>query len=63
MINIIGVVSINMDLVVRTTHILILGETVLGIDFSTFLGWMGANLAVAAAGQGTSVVFIGRVCD
>jgi ribokinase len=63
MAKIIVVGSINMDLVVRAPHIPIPGETVLGSDFGTFPGGKGANQAVAAARQGASVAFIGRVGD
>ena len=55
--------SINMDLVVRAPRIPIPGETVLGQGFSTYPGGKGANQAVAAARQGASVKFIGRVGD
>ena len=50
-----------MDMVVRTPHIPLPGETVLGSDFRTFPGGKGANQAVAAARQGARVTFIGRV--
>jgi len=61
MAKIITVGSINMDLVVRAPHIPIPGETVLGSNFDTFPGGKGANQAVAAARQGASTAFIGRV--
>lgn len=61
MARIIVVGSLNMDLVVRASHIPIPGETVLGSDFGTFPGGKGANQAVAAARQGASVTFVGRV--
>jgi len=61
--NIVVVGSINMDLVVRASRIPIPGETVLGRDFGTYPGGKGANQAVAAARQGASVNFIGRVGD
>lgn len=61
MANILVLGSVNMDLVVRTTHIPLPGETVLGSDFRTFPGGKGANQAVAAARQGAKVAFIGRV--
>ena len=61
MVSILVLGSINMDLVVRTPHIPLPGETVLGSDFRTFPGGKGANQAVAAARQGAKVTFIGRV--
>jgi len=61
MVRIFVIGSINMDLVVRAPHIAIPGETVLGSDFGTFPGGKGANQAVAAARQGASVTFVGRV--
>lgn len=53
--------SINMDLVVRTPHHPVPGETVLGREFMTFPGGKGANQAVAAARLGVDVKMIGRV--
>ncbi len=53
--------SINMDLVVTTSHIPAPGETVLGGSFSTMHGGKGANQAVAAARAGASVVMVGRL--
>ena len=38
--------SLNMDLVVRTPHMPVPGETVLGNDFQTIPGGKGANQAV-----------------
>jgi ribokinase len=61
MAKIIVVGSINMDLVVRTPHIPVPGQTVLGRDFRMFPGGKGANQAVAAARQGASVTLIGRL--
>lgn len=61
MAHIIVVGSLNMDLVVRTQHLPLPGETVLGSDFQTIPGGKGANQAVGAARLGTQVTMIGRV--
>lgn len=53
--------SINMDLVVRTSHIPVGGQTVSGRDFATVAGGKGANQAVAVARLGEPAVMIGRV--
>ncbi len=53
--------SINMDLVVTTSHIPEAGETVLGDSFSTLPGGKGANQAVAAARAGAAVAMVGRL--
>ncbi len=50
-----------MDLVIRTHHIPLPGETVLGSEFGAFPGGKGANQAIAAARQGANVTFLGRV--
>ena len=55
--------SINMDLVCRTPHMPVGGETILGSDFVTIPGGKGANQAVAAARLGGDVHMIGRVGD
>jgi ribokinase len=55
--------SINMDLVVRSPHIPVPGETILGSDFVTVPGGKGANQAVAAAQLGLPVHLIGAVGD
>lgn len=55
--------SINLDLVVVTTRIPSVGETVLGTDFQTHPGGKGANQAVAAARLGYPVQMIGRLGD
>jgi len=53
--------SINMDLVVHTSHIPKRGETIMGQRFNTFFGGKGANQAVAIAKLGHSVAMIGKV--
>ncbi len=53
--------SLNMDLNVRTPHLPVPGETVIGSDFTTAPGGKGANQAVAAARLGASVAMVGRV--
>jgi ribokinase len=53
--------SINMDLVVRVTHLPEPGETILGHDYQTIPGGKGANQAVAAARLGAQVDMVGRV--
>jgi ribokinase len=59
--HIIIVGSINMDLVVRSPHLPLPGETILGSGFATFPGGKGANQAVAAARLGAPVIMVGRV--
>ncbi len=53
--------SSNMDLVVRSSRIPVVGETVLGGDFIMVPGGKGANQAVAAAKLGAHVHFIARL--
>jgi ribokinase len=55
--------SINMDLVVRSAHIPVPGETILGSDFVAVPGGKGANQAVAAAKLGTPTRLVGAVGD
>ncbi|MCP4420675.1 MAG: ribokinase [Chloroflexi bacterium] len=55
--------SLNMDLIARSPHIPVPGETVLGSGFSTAAGGKGANQAVAAARLGAQVTMVGRVGD
>src|SRR4051812_45317692 len=50
-----------MDLVCRTPHMPVGGETILGSEFLTIPGGKGANQAVAAARLGGDVHMIGRV--
>ena len=53
--------SLNMDLIVRSPHIPIPGETVLGNAFGTAAGGKGANQAVAASRLGAQVTMVGCV--
>ncbi|MBX3239082.1 MAG: ribokinase [Chitinophagaceae bacterium] len=53
--------SSNMDMVVKTDHIPVPGETVLSGSFFMNPGGKGANQAVAAARLGAEVVFISRL--
>jgi len=53
--------SLNMDLVISSPKIPILGETVLGKDFITIPGGKGANQAVAAARLGGKVCMAGCI--
>lgn len=53
--------SLITDLVTRALRLPQPGETVLGDDFSTFLGGKGINQAIVAARQGAKVTMIGRV--
>jgi len=53
--------SLNMDLVITTPKVPVMGETVLGSGFMTVPGGKGANQAVAAAKLGGNVTMIGCV--
>jgi len=53
--------SLNMDLVITTPKVPVMGETVLGSGFLTVPGGKGANQAVAAAKLGGNVTMIGCV--
>lgn len=53
--------SLNMDLVVRSPHLPVPGETILGTQFDPLSGGKGANQAVAAARQQVETWMIGRV--
>lgn len=53
--------SLNMDLVVNTPRVPVLGETILGSGFMTAPGGKGANQAVAAAKLGGRVHMVGCV--
>lgn len=52
-----------MDLVVKSSRIPAIGETILGGDFVMVPGGKGANQAVAAAKLGAEVCFIARLGD
>lgn len=58
--NIVVIGSSNTDMVVKTSHLPIPGETVLGGDFFMNAGGKGANQAVAAARYGNRVVFVAK---
>lgn len=53
--------SLNIDLVVNTPRVPVLGETILGSGFFTAPGGKGANQAVAAARLGGHVSMVGCV--
>jgi ribokinase len=55
--------SLNVDLVVSTTHLPESGETVIGGRFALHHGGKGGNQAVAAARLGAPTSFIGAVGD
>lgn len=61
MTDILVVGSINADLVVRAPRFPAPGETLSGEDLKIIPGGKGANQAVAAARQGSSVAMVGRV--
>lgn len=58
--NIVVIGSSNTDMVVKTSHLPVPGETVLGGDFFMNAGGKGANQAVAAARYGNRVVFVAK---
>ncbi len=60
-VRIVVVGSSNIDLVVKSPRIPVVGETVLGGDFIMVPGGKGANQAVAAATLGAHVQFIARL--
>jgi ribokinase len=53
--------SSNMDLVVKSERIPVVGETILGGDFIMVPGGKGANQAVAAAKLGAEVFFVAKL--
>ena len=55
--------SSNMDLVVKSARIPVVGETILGGDFIMTPGGKGANQAVAAAKLGAEVYFVAKLGD
>ncbi|MBE6220426.1 MAG: ribokinase [Rikenellaceae bacterium] len=61
--NIIVIGSSNTDMVVKTSHLPVGGETVLGGDFFMNAGGKGANQAVAASRYGNRVVFVAKTGD
>ena len=61
MADILVVGSLNADLVVRAPRFPQPGETISGEDLHIIPGGKGANQAVAAARQGTTVAMVGRV--
>lgn len=60
---IIVVGSVNMDMVVKTDHIPVPGETMLGGSFFMNPGGKGANQAVSVARLGGDVLFITKIGD
>jgi ribokinase len=52
--------SSNTDMLIKTSHLPVPGETILGGTFIMNAGGKGANQAVAAARLGGNVVFIGK---
>ncbi|MEI7556847.1 ribokinase [Candidatus Chlorohelix sp.] len=60
-IEIVVVGSLNMDLVVRSPHLPVPGETILGNSFATYEGGKGFNQAIAARRAGGQVAFVGKV--
>ncbi|QHI68538.1 ribokinase [Tichowtungia aerotolerans] len=55
--------SSNTDMVVKSNHLPVPGETILGGEFLMNPGGKGANQAVAARRLGAEVVFVARVGD
>ncbi len=55
--------SFNTDMIVKTSRIPAIGETVIGGEFTMAPGGKGANQAVSAAKAGGAVTFIARVGD
>jgi ribokinase len=55
--------SSNTDMVIKTSHLPVPGETILGGVFMMNAGGKGANQAVAAARLGGNVVFIAKTGD
>ncbi|MBQ0006437.1 MAG: ribokinase, partial [Alistipes sp.] len=53
--------SSNTDMIVKSSHLPLPGETVLGGKFFTAQGGKGANQAVAAARLGGHVTFVAKV--
>jgi ribokinase len=59
--NIVVIGSVNTDMVIKTKHIPVPGETVLGGQFMILGGGKGANQAVAAARLGGKVSFVSKL--
>lgn len=59
--NILVIGSINMDMVIHTPRIPVLGETISGSNFATIPGGKGENQAVACSRLGCNVKMIGGV--
>jgi ribokinase len=55
--------SSNTDMVIKTHHFPVPGETILGGRFLMNAGGKGANQAVAAARLGGIVIFVGKIGD
>ncbi len=53
--------SLNMDIVMKTNQLPVIGETLLGEYVDYFIGGKGANQAVAAACTNTATTLIGQV--
>jgi ribokinase len=53
--------SLNMDIVMKTNQLPVIGETLLGEHVDYFIGGKGANQAVAAARTNTATTLIGQV--
>jgi len=53
--------SLNMDLILRTERMPLVGESFLGKEYKCMPGGKGANRAVAAARLGSDVTFVGKI--
>ena len=53
--------SLNMDLILKTERIPLIGESFLGKEYKYMPGGKGANRAVAAARLGSDVTFVGKI--
>jgi len=53
--------SLNMDLILKTERIPLVGESFLGKEYKYMPGGKGANRAVAAARLGSDVTFVGKI--
>lgn len=59
--SILDVGSVNMDLVLRSERVPLVGESLIGQEYVYVPGGKGANQAVAAARLGAEVTFVGRI--